>query len=434
VAKVEVAEHILAQIWKRQLIDSGKLINSSNDALKVIYPGRENRDRGPDFVDAVIVTSGKEAVRGDVEIHSRAGDWTSHGHDRDHHYNRVILHVVWEGESEVVLKNGEKIPTLSLRNCLKGSLEDVRYRLRFPEVPSEPCHNTGRSLGNGELRKLLDEAGEERFRLKASVFAAEIDREMPSQVLYVGIMGALGYAKNKEPFEELACSLPLVVLGRVCRVNPGEEQVQVLKALLLGKAGFLDEGKDEGLKRIWHRLGDGRTMDPQCWRTFRVRPENHPARRLIGAAYLIARFIESGLLQGVLRSINEYHVEVRRIERSFMVDIPETKLNKRYVLIGEGRARELVVNVVLPFVVALSEANGQVMQAQRAWALYRSYPKAGEYGITRELAGLLTDGGSSRLVNSARRQQGLIAKTYCHQRRCAGCPVTTALNARLLAS
>jgi hypothetical protein len=249
-------------------------------------------------------------------------------------------------------------------------------------------------------------------------------------------MGALGYAKNKEPFEELACSLPLVVLERVCRVNPGEEQVQVLKALLLGKAGFLDEGKDEGLKRIWDRLGEGRKMDPQCWRTFRVRPENHPARRLIGAAYLLARFIESGLLQGVLRSINEDHVEVRRIERIFMVDIPETKLNKRCVLIGEGRARELVVNIVLPFVVALSEANGQAMQAQRAWALYRSYPKAGEYGITRELAGLLTDGGSSRLVNSARRQQGLlhIAKTYCHPRRCTGCPVTTALNARLLAS
>ncbi len=74
--------------------------------------------------------------------------------------------------------------------------------------------------------------------------------------------------------------------------------------------------------------------------------------------------------------------------------------------------------------------------AEQVLALYRGYPKAGEYGITHDLAKLLLGPGASRLVNSARRQQGLVHldKTFCRRRECARCPVARRLTSGLLAS
>ena len=83
-----------------------------------------------------------------------------------------------------------------------------------------------------------------------------------------------------------------------------------------------------------------------------------------------------------------------------------------------------MINIILPFALAWVEANLQGNLAERVSALYGSYPKAGENGITRELAALLMGGGASELVDSARRQQGLIHldKTFCRQRGCPSCP------------
>lgn len=66
--------------------------------VKVIYPGRPNRDRGADLLDAVIAT-GREVRKGDIEIHSRSSHWVAHRHHRDAAYNRVILHVVLQRDT-----------------------------------------------------------------------------------------------------------------------------------------------------------------------------------------------------------------------------------------------------------------------------------------------------------------------------------------------
>ena len=286
--------------------------------------------------------------------------------------------------------------------------------------------------------RLLDDAGEERFRLKSDYFASRMDDELPSQVLYQGIMGALGYTKNKESFEELACRLPLSNLENFCRDKSHQEQISVLKALFLGKAGLLPWDDNEDLERIWCRVGDGEAMQYSCWRLFRVRPENHPARRLVGAAYLLARFMGVGLLEGVLSSVNEAYQGAGRLESSFMVDDPEPCCNGGCTLIGRGRAREIVVNIVLPFAFAWAEANLEGMLAERVLTLYRGYPRAGENGITRELASLLLGRCDTGLVETAQRQQGLIHldKTFCRQRWCAACPIAQRLSGidRLLAT
>ena len=183
----KVDERLLVRIWSRQLISEESLVTGSGEKVQVIYPGKENRDSGPDFLGAVIATEGSGLLVGDIELHLKASDWRGHGHGRDPGYNRLILHLVWDGEAPVVLQNGRTVPTLSLRRCLVGSLEEVRHRASLDTAPAEPCHDALCRLGDDEMGRLLDEAGDERFRLKAGRFAAGMAEEPPSQVLYQGI-------------------------------------------------------------------------------------------------------------------------------------------------------------------------------------------------------------------------------------------------------
>lgn len=421
---MDVGERLLACAWKRHLIGAGAVVTDSGRALSVIHPGRENRDRGPDFVDAVVCGPDGEVVRGDVEIHRRTSDWRRHGHHRDPHYDEVILQVVWRGDGEAVDRSGRRIPTLSLSDVLQCSPDGLRRRLELQAPRPEPCGDARRRLGETEIGRRLDGAGEERFRAKARSFAARLRGESPAEVLYQGVMRALGYSKNAAGFEELARGLPLAQLDRAARGIPPEERTEVLEALLLGRAGLLPLSAGDGLWRTWDGDGDGNPLPASVWRRFRVRPENQPAQRLAGAARLLARFAETGLLKGVLECVAAATAGTEMLEGRFMVGAEGPAANGGRCLIGRGRAREIVVNIVLPFAFAWAETTSSSGLARQALELYRGCPKTGEYGATRELGRLLAGERASRVVSTALRQQGLvhIDSTYCRPRACAACP------------
>lgn len=431
-----VPERLVVEIWKRQLVNAGSLVTASGVKVRVVDPGRESRDRGPDLTEAVVALGDSVPACGDIEVHRSARDWKGHGHDQDPEYNRVILHVVWEGDTGAILESGNVVPTLSLRSCLAGSLDEVVDWANSPMPRREPCFKAGKRLGHAELCTVLDEAGEARFRLKASTITEALQAETPSQVLYQGMMGALGYAKNKEPFEEIARRLRIEGLESVCRGRSRQERVAVLESLLLSVGGFLPRG-DLHRDKIWSQLGQRDAISPSCWHLFRVRPDNHPARRLSGAAHVISGFMErGGFLEGVLKLLHEPELDAGCLEKSFTVRATEGLSVHKRTLIGQGRAREIVVNVVLPFAFAWAKAEGQSGLMERVQAIHRSYPSAGENGITRELTDLMLEPDARRFISTARRQQGLIhlAKSYCHQRRCASCPLSRRLEAARLAS
>jgi hypothetical protein len=410
----KIDERLLSRIWRRQLVDGECLVASSGGRVRVIYPGMENSDSGPDFRDAVVGT-GSGLTIGDVEIHLRDSDWRSHGHNRDPRYNGVILHVVWEGESPVELQKGGSAQTLCLRHCLKGALEEVRWEAFLDMWPDEPCHGAAQRVSVEELGQLLDEAGDERFRQKAERFKGEMEEETRAQVLYRGIMGALGYTRNRERFEELAGRLPWAMLEGICCGKPPFERVRALQSLLSGAAGLL-------------LAGEGGNFEPavvSCWECFRVRPENNPRHRLVGAAHLLARFIGEGLVEGAMRLVKQCGEDVKRLEDGFVVLAGESFEGREHALIGRGRAREMMVNIILPFTRAWAEVSKETSLAEQALRLYRACPRTGENQLTRRLTTLLFGGSSSKVVNSARRQQGLIhlEKSFCGGRKCWECPI-----------
>jgi hypothetical protein len=142
----------------------------------------------------------------------------------------------------------------------------------------------------------------------------------------------------------------------------------------------------------------------------------------------MARYRDEGLLEGVLRLVEGSRSDIGRLEAGFMVGAENNSSEGERALIGQGRAREIAVNIALPFVFAWAEADSQARLAEQALWLYRIYPRSGGNEITRGLTKLLGSRASA-LVDSARRQQGLLHldKTFCRSRRCADCPLARRL-------
>jgi hypothetical protein len=76
--------------------------------------------------------------------------------------------------------------------------------------------------------------------------------------------------------------------------------------------------------------------------------------------------------------------------------------------IGPPRAKDLTVNVVLPFLHGLATSAGEAAQAQKYLKLYHQFGKLQENELTREMADQLMESLWVKEVTTARRQQGLI--------------------------
>ncbi len=429
--KAKVPESLLAHIWKGQWIQRGPLPASDGRMIQVRHQGIENKDSGPDFLGATILFD-DEIVTGDIELHVKSSDWRSHGHQRDPHFNSTILQVVlWDdSRSPAQLQNGNCIPTLSLHDYLNGSMDEMSIRAEAQQAPSLPCRGIGDRMNEASLKEILDKHGAERFYVKAAYFEVELILEEPAQVLYRGIMGALGYTRNKKAFQELASRLPLRVVESIAGEQKSGDRILTLQTLFLGAAGLLPSqcggkvksgnfSENEQFENIWRNLQVGNTMVYDDWHFFRIHPKNFPTSRLIAAAHLFDRYIDIGLMEGITELVSKVNPgkSSRAIERGFIVSD----------LLGESRAREIVINVVLPFFFAWAEKNSHKELKQHVFQLYRNYPKSEENQITRYLKGLFWDKGKSATIDSAQCQQGMIHlyKTFCQDQRCKDCPVNS---------
>ena len=404
----KLSESQVSQVWQRQLLDKAGLATEDGLPLNVIYPGRPNDDRGPDFRDAVI-SANRILLKGDIEVHVRSSDWHGHGHDRDPYYNGVILHVVMRHNSHRVtaLQNGREVPVLALEKY-------ISFPPSTPQCP--PCAMASHET----IAEFLDEAGEVRFLGKVEGFRNRLEQTDADQVLFEGVMEALGYVKNRQPFLELARRLPLKILESVARSRVSDKTCLAhLQALLLGSAGFLP-------RRRGHPIIE--PMPPQSWYQFKVRPQNSPARRLLAMSHLLVRYRKRGLFDGltgklVLPPKDEGRQEYDILEKAFTV-VTADQTGRNVTLLGRERAAVITINVLLPFSYAWGQLTGRSGLQEKALDLYRHYPRREVNSIEKHMVCQL--GLGRKLVGSAQRQQGLlhIYKNLCIQGKCGECALS----------
>jgi hypothetical protein len=430
--RIKFSEKQVVLIW--QQVVGKELLSTEDELVSVIYPGRTNGDNGPDFRDAVIGNK-FHLMRGDVEVHVKSSDWYSHKHHADAAYNNVILHVVmWhDRNSATLLQSGKPVPVL----CLAKALHHQAYLL-----PHQlPCFQILDHVDRQTLEKLLNTAGEERFKQKAMHFQDELKQKEAGQVLFRGMMRALGYAKNTKPFEDLAGRMPLNSIE-------SREGLALKQALLLGTAGLLPSQRWQGklargekaqeLEQIWQSAGKKvKTMRESDWNFSHIYPNNSPVRRIIALSYLLERYCEGKLLAGILQLVKEaplpkghHALENGLTEASdgywrdhFDFDVrSKTKIS---ALLGNSKAGEITVNVILPFAFSWGKMFNEPELMKKAMELYNSYPKLAENEITRHMEKQLCLKEPSDFT--ACHQQGLIHvfRNYCREGRCSECPLVS---------
>ena len=458
-------ERLLQAIWQHQRLQREHLQTDDGRSLRVLHPGFQSREGGPDFRNAVLQLGEEPARSGDIEVDLRPSGWRSHGHDRNPAFRNVILHVIWETEPRGAVTGGP--PLLWLRPVLDAPLGELSLWLggeaarALPEEWRGQCCAPLCKLPSAELLELLQQAAQVRLRSKAAQFQARARQTGWEQSLWEGLFRALGYKNNVWPMQRLAELRPRWALkaglmdewidGLVegsadavvgCSINPSVHQSinptapartarLALQARLLGLSGLLpaeltrtQRGSDQYLRRIWDQwwrerdaLADA-ALPRSVWHLHGLRPANHPQRRLaLAAAWSVKGDLPAKLERWCAEEMPEKQLapkllEILQIEHddfwSWHWTLKSPRLKKLQPLLGETRLTDLAINVALPWLwTRAAEGNYELMQ-QQIERRYLAWPPAQDNSVLRLARERLLGGGSPRMLPTAAAQQGLL--------------------------
>lgn len=438
--KDKIAENFLYHIWDEQHLKK-ELHTCDGKELKILYQGKWNTDAGPDFHNAIILLD-YEKMQGDVEIHRYEYDWHNHNHHEDPNYNNVILHVVFERNSQTLFtisESGMKIPILILKDNLDESIEKLwkKYGEKpFDKLQKESitCLLAESNLLSEEILNILLKLGKKRFERKCKRFSAELYNSDFNQILYEGILEALGYAKNKIPFLKLSKLFTYKKLQGFSKICKSPVDLFCILTIISGiniedyNFNFLDENVLDSfisLKKLVYQQVNNNLMSKNEWNFFRIRPQNHPLYRM----WQISPFLYSSLDVNLINKIisifsikKDTEIKPKNIQDKFFKLLNGNSNNLKYGL-GKSRCYDIFANIVLPVCHIYADTLNYDELKNIIEIIYLSSPKLSENYITKFVyARLQNKIKNSREINLP-IQQGMLQLYYqfCNYFDCKNC-------------
>ena len=421
-------EEFLHYVWKNGLYQTHKLKDNEGNSIEVISPGQYNRDSGPDFFNARIRTGTTEWA-GNIEIHLRSSDFYSHGHQSDHAFDNLILHVVHHNDGPVYDSRGRKVTTVELQF-------DASIYERYTSMINNPlviaCQDDLQSIERFYLRHWLNAILVERLKEKADVISGILNDTGNDweEVFYRVISRYFGFRVNTGPFEMLASALPFRIIKKHI-----DNRFQV-EALLFGAAGMLDEElfreaiNDRyytDLIREFRILSAKYSIQPihgWVWKFSRLRPVNFPTLRISQLAGMLS--VAGGLFSRILET-----TAIDDLKSYFEADASDYwdehyvfgKLSRIQKKRTGGSATDiLLINSVVPIIFVYGLLRNSTEMKERALS-FLDQIKAEENVIIREW------GEAGVRPSSAFESQALIhlRENYCRRRKCLECRIGTKL-------
>jgi hypothetical protein len=183
-------------------------------------------------------------------------------------------------------------------------------------------------------------------------------------------------------------------------------------------------------------------MSAEDWVFFRLRADNFPTRRIAGISYVLAGCDGSGetpLLTAFLNPLAETGKTSSKLQKILMPEaigywarhysFGDKKHKQSKFLIGKNRADDIIINVILPMLLACSQESKLRESVTR---LYAGYTTLQDNRITRFFSERVFRSIEiyRSTANSASRQQGLIHiyKSFCSISDCVNCPLSERLS------
>ena len=416
-----MTEAFLHHIWKFRLFNSKELATTDGEPLEVIRPGQHNTDAGPDFFNAQ-VKIGTTTWAGNVEIHQKSSEWNKHQHTEDSAYNNVVLHVVYEHDQEVFTQEHIRIVTVELKGRFDQGLFN-NYQDLIGSRKWIPCENHIGNVDPLTISTWLERMLIERLEIKSGFVldTLSLNKNNWEETFYQHLARNFGFYTNSLPFEILARSLPLQLLGK------HKDQLKQIEALLFGQSGLLKPRLTDSygaeLKVEYEFLRKKYSLQPMDggqWKFLRLRPSNFPTIRIAQLAQMIHK---SGLLFSRVMEIDT----IKDFESVFSVGVSEywsshytfDKLSSRQDKpLGETGRMNIIINTVVPMLFAFGRFANEENYKNKAVRFLEEIPEEQNAVISQWNALGITS------ENSARTQSLLHLKnTYCNLKKCLFCSV-----------
>lgn len=281
-------EDFLHYIWKHKKFATPNLHTTTGEIITLLSVGQHNTNAGPDFFNAQLEIGG-QLWAGNVELHIKSSDWYVHNHENDSAYDNVILHVVYEHDTEIFRKDNSVIPTLELQNFIhKDVLEKYQY-LFFNQQKWINCENEFETVDDFVLNHWLERLYLERLERKSNEIELMLRQSKNDweAVLFKLLSKNFGLKVNGDAFLSIANSFEFSVVRKT------QSRIELLEALFFGQAGLLEEHienayylqlkKDFEFLKQKFSLSNAQIISLQF---FRLRPPNFPTIRFSQLAML----------------------------------------------------------------------------------------------------------------------------------------------------
>ncbi|WP_028887804.1 DUF2851 family protein [Tenacibaculum ovolyticum] len=415
-------EEFLHFMWQYKLFDVNNLKSELNETIQIVKAGVRNTNAGPDFLNAQLKINDQLWV-GNIEIHINSSDWYAHKHEQDKNYDAVILHIVWQHDCEVFMKNNKPMPTLQLKSLvnedLLGNYQNLFSKtLRWIPCEKEIINVDSFLMGNWLERLYLERLENKSVLIKELLSRSNNDYEA---VLFQLLAKNFGLKINGDAFLQLVQSFSFSTLRKVCFNE------QELSALLFGQAGFLEKDVENEyfiqLKKEYDYLMHKHDLEPianNLFQFFRMRPTNFPTIRI---AQLVALFhkhqnLFSKLMQ--LSKIEDFYklfsVEVNDFWKEHYTF--ETESKKTLKKLTKSFVDLLLINTIIPLQFVYKQSKGEEVNEEDFFKLIKQI-KPEKNSIIDKFSDLKID------VTSAFDSQALLElkNNYCTEKHCLQCAI-----------
>ncbi|KDN54910.1 DUF2851 family protein [Flavobacterium seoulense] len=413
-------EDFLHYLWKFRKFDTLNLKTSNDQEITIINFGQYLQLAGPDFFNAQIII-GNQKWAGNVEIHLKSSDWYVHNHEKDAAYDNVILHVVWEHDTEVFRKNNTEIPVLELKNYVSKDVL-INYQKLMTPKSWILCEKQLRDVDEFVLRNWQERLFFERLERKSKAIYELLEKTNNDweAVLFCMLAKNFGLNTNGESFLKIAESIPFSIIRKE------SFEVENLEALLLGKAALLNSDKEDTYFKdlkfryfyLLHKYQLETSSEFQV-QFFKHRPDNFPTIRLSQLAHLY--HLHQNLFSKILNVTSlEIIYDLFQVntstywENHYQFDKESPKKNKK---LSRSFVDLVLINTIVPIQFAYAKSLGKEISEDLITMLTAVAPEKNAIIDKFNLFGIK--------ANNSFETQSLIQlkNEYCNKTKCLDCAI-----------